>query len=30
MEELSPQYETNFVSLRKLKQIDNNITNNIQ
>lgn len=30
MEELSPQYEVNFVSLRKLKQIDNNIANNIQ
>ena len=30
MEELSPQYEVNFVSLRKLKQIDNNVTNNIQ
>ncbi len=30
MNELSPQYEVNFVSLRKLKQIDNNITNNIQ
>jgi len=30
MNELSPQYEMNFVSLRKLKQIDNNITNNIQ
>jgi len=30
MNELSPQYETNFVSLRKLKQIDKNITNNIQ
>jgi len=30
MNELSSQYETNFVSLRKLKQIDNNITNNIQ
>ena len=30
MNELSPQYEVNFVSLRKLKQFDNNITNNIQ
>ena len=30
MNELSPQYETNFVSLRKLKQIDDNILNNIQ
>ncbi len=30
MNDLSSQYETNFVSLRKLKQIDNNITNNIQ
>ena len=30
MNELSPQYETNFVSLRKLKQIDKNILNNIQ
>ena len=30
MEELSSQYETNFVSLRKLKQIDHNITNNVQ
>jgi len=30
MNDLSPQYEINFVSLRKLKQIDNNITNNIQ
>lgn len=30
MNELSPQYETNFITLRKLKKIDNNITNNIQ
>jgi len=30
MNELSPQYEMNFVTLRKLKQIDPNITNNIQ
>jgi hypothetical protein len=30
MNDLSSQYETNFVSLRKLKQIDDNILNNIQ
>lgn len=30
MEELSSQYETNFMSIRKLKQFDNNIMNNIQ
>ncbi len=30
MNELSPQYETNFVTMRKLKQFDKNIANNIQ
>lgn len=30
MNELSVQYEANFVSMRKLKQIDKNIANNIQ
>lgn len=30
METLSSQYEANFVTMRKLKQIDKNIANNIQ
>jgi len=30
MNDLSPQYETNFVTIRKLKKINNNIMNNIQ